>query len=303
MNKRLLLALLTVCNVFLLQAADEPLVEDAQRLQEFKNQIRDKINETCSSTLYGGYNIRLVKQCMTLDKNILKHERARKDNAYLAMLKLAALHEMAREIKLAESWYMKAADTGNPFAIFQCGYFYERAQNYELAKECYEDASTKGSDDATISMGKLFEKERDFFSALLWYEKTADKNRYAMFKTGLMQERLGYDVAANRSFEHAANQGHLQSMLKCGYYAEHTDDLAGRLHWFELAGKNGSAEAYCRLGRYYQDNGNNNLAEKYFISAAKLGHVGAMHELDIIHIKKNFKPGDLNAKVFLGMLQ
>ncbi len=293
---------LVIGSISLLQAADKALSKDIQELQEFKQYVQNTMNETSYSTPFGEQNIDLAKQSLKSDKETIEREISHADNAHLAMLKLAVLYEVVNEKKLAEYWYMNGAYMGDPLALFACGCFYEKIGKNKQAQECYEELFNKGFPYAAIKMGRLLERHQEFEGALSWYQKAAPEKRDAIFRAGLIQEHLGRCADAKNSFKDAAQWGHLQAMLKCGEYAEREKEVDSMLCWYKFAAKNGSVEAYCRMGKYYQAQGDHDLAEQYFIPAAQMGSTLAMHELDIIHIKKNLKAGDPHAMVLFGML-
>jgi uncharacterized protein YdaT len=97
----------------------------------------------------------------------------------------------------ARDWYEKAADGGNPDAMFKLGVIYQNGQgvalDYAKAREWYEKAADRGNADAMANLGWLYANGRgvpqDYAKAREWYEKAADNgNAPAMVSLGLLYE-------------------------------------------------------------------------------------------------------------------
>lgn len=166
------------------------------------------------------------------------------------------------------NWAKKAADQGNPYALYTVGGFYHEGiavpKNIDLAIEYNKKAADLGDPQAEAVMGSLYYSgeflEKDDEQAFHWFSSAADQ--------GL-----------------ASAQNQLAKL----YYKGHgvKQDLYKTFHWTEKAAEQGDATAQARLGYlYYNGKGvteNIILAYHYYDLAATNGNKSAQHFLDCFH--------------------
>jgi TPR repeat protein len=170
----------------------------------------------------------------------------------------------------ARDWYEKAADGGNPDAMFKLGVIYQNGQgvalDYAKAREWYEKAADSGNADAMANLGWLYAHGQgvalDSAKAREWYEKAVAKdNAPAMFHLGYLYD-TGFGVPqdyakAREWYEKAADKGNASAMANLGLlYANGRgvpQDYAKAREWYEKAADNGNAPAMVSLGLLYEN--------------------------------------------------
>jgi uncharacterized protein YdaT len=164
----------------------------------------------------------------------------------------------------ARDWYEKAADGGNPDAMFKLGVIYQNGQgvalDYAKAREWYEKAADGGNADAMANLGWLYAHGQgvalDSAKAREWYEKAVAKdNAPAMFHLGYLYD-TGFGVPqdyakAREWYEKAADKGNASAMANLGLlYANGRgvpQDYAKAREWYEKAAAKDNADAKTRL--------------------------------------------------------
>ena len=166
------------------------------------------------------------------------------------------------------TWYEKAANNGNLYAMYLLGICHFNAQgtkqDYQKAYQSYKDAVDGGYKGALNNLGLCY--------------------NYG----------YGVDKDINRAFElykESAKYGTIQSMYNlgnCYYYGDGTDkDMKKAFEWYEEAANNGHVNAINTVGNcYYHGDGvdqDENLAFMKYLEAANAGHVDAMNNLGWCH--------------------
>lgn len=141
----------------------------------------------------------------------------------LGTIYAAGIH-VARNDEIAASWFIKAADNGDPIAQSNLGIMYENGwglpQDYMVAVELYTKAANQQFPVAQYLLGKMYDNgrgvSRDAQKAAEWYRKAAEQgNAQAQFNLGMMYrsgEGIPNDVGlAAHWLGQAARQGHVEA--------------------------------------------------------------------------------------------
>ena len=146
-----------------------------------------------------------------------------------AQIMLGALYNkggaVARDDKIAASWFEKAANHGNAEAQYQLGYLYENSnlpKDYATAAGLYHKAAQSGSAKAQFRLGVFYAGglgvTKNMNESILWLGKAAlQENSEAQSMLGLMYY-LGKTVPRNKELAKgwltkAAAQNHPDSLL------------------------------------------------------------------------------------------
>ena len=167
-----------------------------------------------------------------------------------------------RDLKTAFSWFLKAADHGNPLAARYVGEYYDQngwsgvvEPDAKIACEWYKKAADLGDAGAQCLYGKeLYLGKtipRDYDKAFELFSKSAEQNdpNGIFMQAQCVWFGLGTEKDKSRAFElfkKAADLGSPQGALDAGkalYLGEGTErDLERALVYFELSAEGGMAE-------------------------------------------------------------
>lgn len=82
---------------------------------------------------------------------------------------------IARDLKKAEYWYKKSAESGNEIGMNHLAFYYEDTENYDKAFYWYKKASEKGYSGAMYFLASCYEEgigtAIDYEKAAYWYKK------------------------------------------------------------------------------------------------------------------------------------
>ena len=136
---------------------------------------------------------------------------------------------MERDTTLAVIWLSRAAEQGNPQAMYVLGKLNLEAGNHPAALRWFQRTAELGNPFAQYQLGKLLltsgEKQSDMESAIRWLTESAEHgNKFAQYALGKLY-LLGKDVtqdrdAAARWFTLAAAQGNEYAQ----YFLDHMND-------------------------------------------------------------------------------
>lgn len=194
-----------------------------------------------------------------------------------------------KEYSEAETWFMRAADFGNPQAQYRLGEMYLNGlvtggADHKMAAEWFEKAATKGNADAQESLGNLFyygdgvpkdtEKAAEFYRKAAEMGKVNSQVRYG--RMCLNGEGVGYDPAeAARWIRKAAQHSVSEALLK-------NDSSEARL----AASPEVISAKYYMGVMYAEGKGlpkDAGQAAKWYEDAASSGHAGAQNNLGAMY--------------------
>jgi len=263
----------------------------------------------------------------------LRIEQAREQLA--AYIKKAREAELAGDVSAAVEWYGKAAEGGDPNAMYKLAMAYLNgngvAQDLTEAFGHFRKAAEAGNAEAMYTLAQAYHAgqglEKDLSQAVHWYNKAAEAgNAEAMHSLAAMYftgEGLAKDNSrAVEWLVKAAKAGSTQAMynLAVAYYNGDgiARDFTKAVEWFRKAAEAGDVAAMYNLALAHLDINDYTNARKWFISAANEGNVEAMYNLGVIYhngyglardyrkalewYRKAAEGGDSNAMVNLGLL-
>ena len=155
-------------------------------------------------------------------------------------------------------------------------------------------AAEQGEMVAQYFLGMMYEDGRgvkkDLSEAVKWYRKAAEQG-YApgQYLTGEMYRKgegvIKDSYEAANWYRKAAEQGYADAQLNLGNMYLQTEDLSEAVKWYKKADEQGLAPAQYNLGlMYYKGKGvqlDKIKAYTLWLKAARQGHEGAQHNLDI----------------------
>lgn len=167
-------------------------------------------------------------------------------------------------------WYWKAADQGNPRALFNLGLMKEKGLGVEAnpreAMEWYLKAAEKGEVKAFETLGRKYEfgeiVEKDLDAAIQWYGKGMEKgHRDCFFRAGLVFRNKDYskhdNVAAIQYLSQAAQVGNVDAFCEIGLMYERGEgvekDPATAAKWYEQVVERNYERGQFLLGLLYYD--------------------------------------------------
>jgi TPR repeat protein len=202
----------------------------------------------------------------------------------------------------AISWYRKAVDKGNGYAMVMLVWYYSNGkgveQNYQEAINWAKKSADKGVVFAMITIGSVYragiagEVSQNYTEAINWFEKAADKgSAYAMNILGLMYHNgdgvaQDYKEAINW-YKKAADKGNADAMVNIATKYREGEGVAKNyneaMDWYKKAADKGSGLAMINIGHlYYKGNGvtqNYQEAMNWYKKAADKGLATAMSNI------------------------
>ena len=202
--------------------------------------------------------------------------------------------------------FRKAAEQGNPKAIYQLGFCYEKGDGVDkdekLSIAWYKKAipelismSELGDSDSQCYLGECYQKgltlPKDFSKAAEWFHRAAKQgNARGQFNLGIcFFEGKGIKKSYAKAFECfavAAKKGFALAQYKLGHCYEQghgtKKDLTIAINWYRQAAEQGHAGAQYRMGEYYyaQDiKRNSAIAMEWYLKAAEQGYADAQYSL------------------------
>ncbi len=161
----------------------------------------------------------------------------------------------------AFSWFQKAAELGNKYALNDLGVLYDMGhgvrQDYKLAVFWYQEAANRGVPDAQYNLGIMYDEGRgiqqDSKKAIYWYQKAAVQGHSdAQFNLGNTYQDTQENLLAISWYQKAADQGHTGGMYNLGFmYDEGLGvqlDHKQAAYWYQKAANLGLPDAQYNLG-------------------------------------------------------
>ncbi|MDO8825939.1 tetratricopeptide repeat protein [Methylophaga sp.] len=180
------------------------------------------------------------------------------DGDIRSQLNMVAIHKALGEYTQALAW-AKKAEPNSPRARYLIGEFYAAgqgvAQNHQTAFKWFEKAAEDGDADAQYKMAWSYETgtgvPKSNEKAMMWYQRAAANNnipaKHALGVLLIQQSQNPSSVESGLNWLiQAVRAGDNESALLLGQIFQKSDlaeDKAQALIWYELAQKQGSAEA------------------------------------------------------------
>lgn len=306
--------LMSIINYRLIGFLESPSKDQLDQIQTIEKNLQNPPEEFRSEYKYHLGLFYLYQSNIELAiKNL--HESS-KNGSHLADYKLGVIyHELPkyRNLELAVAYFQKSSRRGNENACFKLGYFYERGYgvkvNDVLAFEHYLKAANMGHFGAMYRVGAYYEKgspvEINQVKALDYYKIAAfGKNPFSQMKYGEMindddHSKYWYEEAF-QNFIVESDRGNYKATIelaKCYNYVTGTKKsihvFKEHLHLAKMqllsAIKNGDLEAEYELGLFYEEglgeDREDEIASKYYLSAAEKGHVIAQYKVGMDNIQ------------------
>jgi hypothetical protein len=227
----------------------------------------------------------------------------------------ARMAHIARAPKAEVSELFRAASAnGWSKAINEAAAYEKSIGNDEKQLELASQAQAQGSGEDTLKLalihldrkGSAFDPEKA--KALL--NVAVEKNvRSAHFYLGNLysdKSLKGHDLAkAKDEYRKGAMREHLGSMLTYAVLLSDEADYRGAVKWLKAAGKNGSADAYLRLGKLYSTKGqapefyNMSIAAEFYEKAGLAGNKMGAYAGATIFMDVNMEAYDMERAVVL----
>ena len=218
-----------------------------------------------------------------------------------AMNKLGVLYSgedgVKTDAKKSFEWCRKAAAAGNLEGMYNAAYKYMNGdgvtRNLEAGVDWLIKAAQGGYPPAMYDLAGLYEKAGDLFNAFTWRLRAATSGHVnAMNDVGYMYSH-GVGVERNPTagmawYKLAAHRDNLTAIknlayhYSCGVNVEKNFDEA--VYFYERAIVLGDEEALNELGDLYLDNGNFEIAAKYYQQAVEKEITGAMVSLALMFL-------------------
>ena len=209
----------------------------------------------------------------------------------------------------AMDYYRKAADRGNSYAMINVGYLYEFGngsvkQDLDKAYEWYKNSADLGNPEAMTHLGDLYYNGKygtkndlpDFNMARYWYEEALKKGSIsAYYYLGMMYEMgLGVDLDYDKAYEYyilSSDYGYsvatceIGYLFDCGYIKDNSGESGDvvALNWYKKAADAGNATAMNNIGAMYEERGEYETAEKWYLYAAVNNNIRSMLNLAWIY--------------------
>jgi uncharacterized protein len=163
-------------------------------------------------------------------------------------------HGVAKDQRIAVTWYQKAAEKGNPQAQLNLGVHYELAQGVELdyavALSWYRKAAEQGYAPAQVALGNMYYRGRgvpqDKKEANAWFQRAAEQGNASAQQNLANALYFGDGAEINygeafKLYQQAAAQGFGDSQYNLGVMYEKgqgvAKDPAKAYFWWLLASK------------------------------------------------------------------
>ena len=177
-------------------------------------------------------------------------------------------NESNDDLYKAMDCFTKAAEYGNPTAIFNLGEIYRKYGKEDIRNQkslqCYKKAALLGDDDAQYWLALYYRNgigvEKDDAQALVWLQKSSDQeNAEAQNMLGrCYEEGWGVEkdsIKAIEWFKKAAEQDYAVAQYNLAWYYHNgkavKQDYKEAFNWFEKAAEQDNANAQSMLGDYY----------------------------------------------------
>jgi TPR repeat protein len=194
-------------------------------------------------------------------------------NSEYALLSLGWIYETgalgAPDITAAQSYYERAARAESADAYGRLGLLLLNQGQERQAETAFRRGAELGDEDSKSMLEKLTDKHE---AERAWQAIEAGDYKAAL--------RLLEPLAARNSVHALHNLGWLYETGKLG-----TPELNIARSYYERAAKQGSAEAYRRLGQLLLDQGNDELARTAFKYGAEAGNISCMYWLGDMMLK------------------
>jgi len=240
------------------QRSGEPFVQDLDKARQLGNASAGLL--LADTYLASADNPDAMKQA----SDIYRYFAEKGDK--LAQTKLGYLYDqglaLAANPELAQSWYTRAAEQGQPIAQYLLAQWYQMGRqqkepDYQEAKKWYR-AAAKHYPPAATALGFLYDTvDNDYASAQKSYEKADQANNAnGRYNLGLLYEYgkgMPIDSAkAMALYVKAAEAGQVKAMTQlAGLYFKNAnvDHEGGRgIYWYKKAANLGDSEAMYQLG-------------------------------------------------------
>jgi len=214
-------------------------------------------------------------------------------------------------LHLAEFWFYKAAEQGDPEAQYKLGAISQGRDTDEdsISVKWYRLAAEQGHAEAQVKLGMyLFAgigDQQNLEEANKWWRKAAEQgNADGQYWLGIffaMSDRPAFDsVKAAKWLRKAADQGHVdaQYQLAGAYIAGRgvAQDYVEAVKWYRMSAEQGQADAQMSLGHLYSSGNNipkdDSEAVKWLTKAAEQGKAFAHHLLAIHFLQGTGVPKD-----------
>lgn len=213
--------------------------------------------------------------------------------------------EVSQDIKLAFSWFTRAAQHNVIDAQYALGSMYcvgkGTEKNISEARKWFLLAAENGKTSAQYELARISrfatEPLRNYEEALRWYLSAATQgHELAQYELGQMYiQGIGVErdeVQAHRWFLQSAEQDYLYAQYHTAkLYCESESipqDQEKALYWFSKAAKNGAGDAMYELGKYYLNNNddpeNNAEAIRWLTDAGQRGRIEAIFLLAELYL-------------------
>jgi serine/threonine protein kinase len=112
-------------------------------------------------------------------------------------------------INKPDEWFIKAAESKYPPALFKAGLIHEKAgyKSWDLALQCFQEAADVGYTEAQFKMGKIYEEKKEYNLAAKYFKMAADKEYGPAQKElgNLLRKGLGLNSLHSSTSNSSAN--------------------------------------------------------------------------------------------------
>lgn len=197
-----------------------------------------------------------------------------------------------REFDEAKTYLQLAANNGHVEAMYYLGQYYDVRNMQGLATIWFLKAANKGHVDAYSALGCCYEKG-DAELAIKYYKEAADRGSslgmanlalcYYMGKGVAMDKVKAYEYYTKASelgndsakqilpgcYKALADNNDAEKQYLYGKYCYTNNNLGDAIKYLAMSAKNGYVKAMYDLGKYYEEDANNNrsLAVHWFVKA------------------------------------
>lgn len=220
--------------------------------------------------------------------------------SWLGLMHEAGSLGFTQDYAKAMRWYLKAANTGDGYAMNRVGWLYQNGlgvtQDYTKAMEWYQRGADAGDSDSKNNIGYLYQyglgAEQDYGKAMEWFQRAADAgNSSGMYNIGyLYQSGLGVEQDYGKAMEwyqKAADAGDSDSMNGIGYLYQHglgvAQDYGKAMEWYQKAADAGNSTAMFNIAYMYEHGegvpANQSTAMEWYQKAADAGDEDAKAKL------------------------
>ena len=276
--------------------------------EKIKSQVEEKYSEAChlfklkqfSKALHEFEDV--IEGC----ENIIKMEKKKvapvalaEENNIIDMNDIDIGLSFSPEEELnAYEWYLKAAEKGNPDAMYKLA---ELSKDDKVeAFKWYESSAEKGNSDAMYKLAGMYKEGigiyKDSEKAFEWYLQSAEKgNSDAMYDLGNMyRSGTGTEQDHRKAFDcysSSAEKGNIYAMTSLGnmYLGGNSvleKNFEKSVEWYNKAALGGDPVAMFNLGCLFQSLNTQKeykKALKWYKLAADKGDGSAMYNLACMH--------------------